>query len=317
MSAPFTSEQIRIGHALWLCESHCLACCQLYGAGRRPDALLQAARPMTDVFPWLETELRSHPRELKEFITAVAAIGTEVRRDARPRVIRRGLKRAVEAREALVGRVAAHAARSDPYRVSVGIVLLGTLRDLYAKAVESAELSAYQSSYGVARTAIELLEHGRGRGEGPLATELDALAAAFASVDPPEQLVRPEELERLIDRMSAVAAEEMGARPMKGGLDDALAKVDRLLDDVVESYERGVAPLSARLAASLFVRSYDPIREELARHRPEDEAKISQLLGVDLRRGINDGLPVEEIRRMALEARGLLRAAGGRETPPE
>ena len=55
----FDTEEVRLGYALYRTQGHCLAACELNARARRSDALLQAARPMTDVLPWLESEARS------------------------------------------------------------------------------------------------------------------------------------------------------------------------------------------------------------------------------------------------------------------
>jgi hypothetical protein len=303
----FGPHEVRVTEATLLCEAHCSVANELYALGRRADALLQAARPMTDVFPWLETELRSSPELLKRFMNATAALGAEIRRDAKPRAVRRRLKDVVTTRSELVAEIAGEASERREFRASVVVALLGRTATAYATAVTTEDLGDYQVAYATARAAADVSSEIEDR-PSELVEKLSALAAAFPSPEPPALLARPETIAEVVESAIDVAAAELGARLPGSGLDEALVRIDRLLDDVVSSYERGVAPLSARLAASLFVRTYDPIRLQLAEERPDLEPRVTELLGVEIRRGINDGMEATGLRALADEARALMRS---------
>lgn len=303
-----TPGQIRLAEAIYRCEAHCLVCCELYGSGRTADALLQSARPMTDVFPWLETELRSAEAELRAFMTAVADMGALVRRRARPRLLRRSFKQLCEAREELLRVMFGSDAGSGTLNASIAMALLGTLRGSYSRSIEREDLAGYQTSYGVSQIAIDLLDRAAEDASVHLPS-LALLGQALPSAVPPATLARTEQLTAVIEVISHDVEERMGISASGATLNDKLDEVRRLLGDVLESYERGQGPVAARLAASLFVRSYDPIRKALNRVAPSSEEALTSLLGVELRRAINDQLRPGEVADIGDKIRVELAAA--------
>ena len=68
----FTADDVRIAEALYRSEAHCIVACELYGAGRRADAVMHSVRPIADTFPWIETELRSRPEQLRNLMVATS-----------------------------------------------------------------------------------------------------------------------------------------------------------------------------------------------------------------------------------------------------
>jgi hypothetical protein len=300
----FTAGEVRLGEALYRCEGHCLAACELYVIGRAPDALLQAARPITDVLPWLETELRSCA-SLGDFMVSVSQMGAQIRKVARPRYLRRAHKRVERARASLLEEAANPSAGTDPYSASVALVLLGNGAERYRNGVAAGELGEYHSAYGMVRVAQALLRSHR-TAETELESELGLLSRYFPSVEPPAGLIRPETLDASVERVAELAASQLDAREFRWRLADSLAHVDRMLDDVFDNYRDGVRPLAARLAASLFVRSYDPVRSELSTFLPDTEDRLTTRLAVDLRRDINRGAPLDDVRSLVEEIKGLL-----------
>jgi hypothetical protein len=300
MAEQFGFEDVRIGEALYRCQGHCLSCCELYVIGRVPDALLQGARPMTDVLPWLETELRSCER-LRGFMSAVSTMGAQVRKAARPRYVRKSLKQAENAVSELLEEAVGETANAEAFLASAAVALLEGSARRYEEGVGSGDLGAYQSIYGSVRIAIGLLER-----TGMDGNELSVLSAGFPSVEPPARLLRPGVLAATVERLGVSAYTVLGAQKARLTLGDALSKVDRLLDDVLESYGQGVAPLAARLAASLYIRSYDPIRSELASGHPEIEFRMTDVLARDLRQQINVGAPVEDVRALVESVKRMI-----------
>ncbi|MGH2734902.1 MAG: hypothetical protein ACRDKZ_04930, partial [Actinomycetota bacterium] len=306
---------VRLGEALHRSGAHCLACYELYRLGRRADALLQAARPITDVLPWLETELRANRAELAAFVRVVSAMGAQVRANVRARKLHRAEARVDPAIAALLEKAVGPSAHAGPYLSSVAVALLRTTLRSYEDAVTSEDLGEYQTAYACARRAGALLQLAAAKRDSELRQELAALRMALPSVEPPPRLARPASLEISIGRVVAVA-ERMGASSGdENELDDAIAKVERLLDDVVSSYSEGVPALSARLAATLYLRAYEPLRSELSDSDQLLEEQLSELLGVELRRSINDAAPLERVTELSAQARELLRSARARAAP--
>ena len=304
----FGPNEVRIGAAVHRAQAHLATSCELYGSGRKPDALLQAARPATDVLPWLEVELRRRDAELREFFAATAQIGASIRRNDKPRSLRKALRKVEKTAADLLAAALGDAA-TDPapaFRASVAIALLADVPNEYRVGVETGDLGAYQSAYALANWATDVLSESHDGRIDAVNKLVRSLATAFPGPEPPVQLVQPGDVERLIEELTVAATAELGAIGAGGNLDDALRRVDHLLEDVVDNYERGLGPLAARLAASLFVRSFDPVREELAAVDPAREARLTELIGVRLRRAINDNASEQEVRSIAAEARGLL-----------
>ena len=302
----FSADEVLLGEALFRTEAHLAACCELYGIGRVPDALLQAARPMTDVLPWLETEIRSAGDALQGLYSATAAVGAQVRRGVSPRTLRRSLKAFLEGRDETLDAVLGPDWKRPDFVASVALALLASATETYRRGVDDENLGDYQSAYALVAAAQELLEDaGAGRVQR-LSEVLGALAIVFPAVEPPERLARPDDVDRLVDRVAALCVESLGARTTTSTLQDSLRKVDRLLGDVLNSYEQDLGPLAARLAASLFVRTYDPIRRQIAETDPDVEARLTALLGFELRTAINQNAPAERVRALATEAHELL-----------
>ena len=301
----FSPDHVRLAEALYRSEAHCAVACELYGAGRPADAVLHSVRPITDTFPWLETELRSHPEQLRNLMVAVAALSGALRHAVRPRVARRHLKAVSTARAATIDVVVGPPSSSAAFQASVGIALLDTACAHYAKGVPEGNLNSYQGSYALVGAALELLE-AAGSGRSVERRLIDPLRDALPTLNPPERLLRPEDLAALVDDLaSTVARNTGGIRPERSAVDD-LRRVASLLEDVVRSYDQGQPALAARLAASLYVRSYDPLREELQQRDPHAEARLAETLGVDLRRTINSGAPSGDVAELGRRARSLI-----------
>lgn len=302
----FGVDEIRIGEVLYRSEAHVDVGIELFAIGRKADALLQAARPMTDLLPALETELRSADDALRGFFSATAAVGAEIRRNARARSLRRGMKEVSETRSALLKAAVGDAAEDPAFRASVAIALLDGVAARYRTAVVDGTLGEYHAAYAIAASATELLRRAGVERTERASRLMPSLRAVLPAIDPPAHLTRPDDVDKLVGELGDAIVQELGAARVVWTLTDALERIDRLLGDVLSSYEQGLGPLSARLAASLFVRSYDPIRHELGAVAPDAAARLTSLLGYELRQAINDSAPVDRVRALATEAHELL-----------
>jgi hypothetical protein len=310
MEPSFGYEDVRLGEALYRSEAHCLACYELYRVGRKPDALLQAARPITDVLPWLETEVRANRAELAGFVRAVSAVGAQVRANVRPRKLRRVLSRVEPATTALLEEAIGPISETRTYLATVSVNLLETALQSYRRAVTDENLGEYQTAYACARRGTSLFERAVGRRSSPAERDLAILRAVLPAVEPPARLARIEMVQSSVERILAAAVQFGASSAAEPALDDALSKIARVLDDVLSSYAEGVPALSARLAASLHLRAYEPIRPRLVEADHRAEERLTALIGVELRRGINDGAPVERINEIGAEVHGILDSLG-------
>jgi hypothetical protein len=302
----FTPDHVRLAEALYRSEVHCAIACELYSTGRPADAALHSVRPIADTFPWLETELRAHPEQLRNLMVAVSNLSGAVRHGVKPRIVRKHLKTVSEARSAVLDVVVGPPSSSTSFKASVGLALLEEARSVYSDGVPEGNLNDYQAAFGLVREALDLL-CGVGVADDDEGRSLvAALQNGMPGLEPPPQLLRPEDVDVLVQRLGDVAVESAGAvRARRSALDD-LARVELLLDDVVRAYDDGVAALSARLAASLFVRSYDPLRSELHAIDAAGEEELAEILGVDLRRAINAGVGSSDVSELADRARSAI-----------
>lgn len=302
----FGADEIRIGEVLYRSEAHVRASIELFAIGRKPDALLQAARPITDLLPSLETELRSAEEPFREFFSMTAAVGAEIRRNVRARSLRRRMKAITAARGRLVEAAVGEPAAGGGYRASVAIALLDGVAPRYRRAVTDGDLGEYHAAYAMAEAATGLLHDAGVERTERAARLMPSLHSTFPAIEPPAQLTQPDDVDKLVDELGDAVIQELDALRVSWTLKDSLGRIDRLLGDVLVSYEQGLGPLSARLAASLFVRSYDPIRHDLGAVAPDAEARLTSLLGFELRTAINEGAEPERVRALATEAHELL-----------
>jgi hypothetical protein len=304
---PLGRDTIRIGEALKRCVAHAHACASLYARGRKADALLHAARPITDVLPWLETELRAFRQSLAAFTTGISAMGAGVRRNVRARKLRKVATTVDEAADALLATIVGPQVELPAYKASVGLALLQSAVDAYSRAVQTANLGDYQSARAFAWCGAKSLDAaGAGKSE-ELIAHLRALEILLPSMDPPKSLARPEALTEVVEEIFRTAEIELDAtKPGTTSLEEGVKKLERLLDDVVSSYSGGVPALSARLAASLYLRSFEPVRSQLPSSEEPIGDRLAQLLGIDLRRAINDGVHPQRVAELGAEAKAML-----------
>jgi hypothetical protein len=303
----FGADEIRIGEVLYRCEAHLVAACELFGMGRKPDALLQSARPITDVLPSLETEMRSAEDGMRAFFAATAQVGAGIRRNVRARPLRGAMKDVEKARGELLGSLIGDVAATPEFRASVAVALLTGTAERYRAAVTDERLDDYQACYAIGMLAVDLMRDAnldRVERMGPL---LRSLHASLPEIDPPSKLTRHEDFSSLVEEIAEVAVAEAGAVRFTWTIADSLGRIDRVVGDVVATYERGHGPLAARLAASVFVRLYDPIRHELSSASPDETARLTTLLGFELRTAINRAAPATEVRSIAEQAQATLR----------
>jgi hypothetical protein len=302
----FGSDEVRLGAALHRCVAHVDACSELYGRGRKADALLHAARPITDVLPWIEQELRSRPEPFRAFTSAASAAGAAVRRNVKPRKLRK-IAAAMEASvDELVTAVAGNDGSTPEFRASVAVALLMSTDSVYKRAVKTHSLGDYQAAHALSARALELLDVGA-NGSSELRGHLASLRIVLPSLEPPKHLASPTTVTEIVQSIATACEADLGAiAPHDRTLDESLAKLDRLIDDVVVTYTDGTPALSARLAASLYVRSYVSIREQLSAANDRIARRLEDLLAVDLRRSINDGASPEEVAALGAEGRRLI-----------
>jgi hypothetical protein len=307
-SRHFGAVEVRLGEALQRCVAHVDACAQLYGRGRKADALLHAARPITDVLPWVETELRAYPDAFRSFTCSISAAGAGVRKNVRARKLRKTAAALEQSVDWLLEDIVGDEVRAPAFRKSVALALLSSAQGSYERAVQAQSLGDYQAAQALSARAVDFLESTAGPSIA-LHSHLRALRILLPSLEPPAHLATPEAVAEVVVAISRKCESDIGVIvPGSEPIEASLTRLERLVDDVVTSYAKGVPALSARLAASLYVRSYEAVRPQLSEVNEPAARRLAELLGVELRRSINDGAPPHRVAELGAESKTLLDA---------
>jgi hypothetical protein len=294
VTAEFGASQVVLAERLARIRAHHLVAAELLVAGRGRDALLQVSRPITQILPTLESELRGRGDAVAVLTSALGGCGAAVRSGS----ARRARKVFVAARKATnhalelgVGSVCS----SPRFKASVAAAVLGRVEDSYRSAWAAGDLPGYEDCFGLARVAGEICAD-----FGAEIPYVVALLAVFPDVVPPPSPVAPDVVSELIRGAHADLARDYGAVTLlEPTAEDAIAALSARLDDVRAAYRQGARPLAARLAASLFLQAFEPARPTLAGAAPEATEELAAVLGVELRVGINAGLEIDEIAERA------------------
>ena len=88
-----------------------------------------------------------------------------------------------------------------------------------------------------------------------------------------------------------------------------VAEIERLLDEIIETYEEGDADAAAELAAEAYLENYEVIEAEVIELAPEVNEELEPLLGADLRKQIREDASVADVEQMVVRAKDLLAGA--------
>jgi hypothetical protein len=122
--------------------------------------------------------------------------------------------------------------------------------------------------------------------------------------DSPAPLAEVEEQAQLI---GAELVETVGARPVQESDPKAVqAEIERLLDEIVSTYEAANPDAAAELAAEAYLQNYETIEPGVIDAAPDVNSALEPLLGAELRKRIREGASKAEIEAMVRRAKQLL-----------
>jgi predicted lipid-binding transport protein (Tim44 family) len=88
-----------------------------------------------------------------------------------------------------------------------------------------------------------------------------------------------------------------------------VAEIEELLDEIVAAYGSGDAATAAELSAEAYLENYEHIEDAVIEKAPEVNEELETLLGAELRREIDAGASLDEIKDMTARAEQLLARA--------
>ena len=117
----------------------------------------------------------------------------------------------------------------------------------------------------------------------------------------PAPLEEVEEAARLI---GSELVETVGAEPVQESDPKAVqAEIERLLDEIVSTYDAANPDAAAELAAEAYLQNYETIEPGVIDAAPDVNAKLEPLLGAELRKRIREGASQAQIATKCSQCR--------------
>jgi hypothetical protein len=315
--AELTSEQITFGEQLAQILGHHLVAVELYEAGDEKGAATHTGHPVEELLDSVNSKVEGEDDEL------AAALGDSLRNAST--VVADGgevseLEDAVDETAELVADAedaVIDDADSVAYRASVVAALLSTITHEYEEAVQDGKvelLAEYQDAYAFLQVVKDEydgisddVEEAGAEEAAEIEEDLEALDEAIPAVEPPSSPVAHEEVStpashaahELEETVDAVVLEEVDAEA-------AFDNIERLLGEILETYEAGDTDEAAELAAEAYLENYELIEADVIELAPDVNAELEPILGSRLRQSIRDDIALDELTEMVEQARRLL-----------
>ena len=313
-----TSEDVTFGEHIAQIRGHHLAASELYADGDTKGASTHTGHPIDELLSAVRTEVAEHDDAVAERLEpALRAPADAVADGAGFAEVAETIGKAevvlVDAETAVVGDKLATSA----YRGSVIAALLSTVGHEYEEAVRDGKLvleAEYQDAYAFATVAREMYdeiaadvrEAGAEEAE-EIAEDWKTLARALPGAKTPSSFVDNADVEQAATHVGAELAETVDAVLLtEVSNEDAIANINDLLDEILETYEDGDADAAAELAAEAYLENYELIEADVIEHAPDVNGELEPLLGSTLRQKIQDGAPLTELTTLVERARELL-----------
>jgi hypothetical protein len=316
-NAEVGGEQVTFGGLVAQIRGHHRAALERHGAGDRKAALKHANHPAREILDSIRPELDQPSSEtVQSLTTALEALPTAIRSGSDGQVRDAVAAAAAETRKAEVA-VVGDAADSDAYKGSVVADITAVAAHEYEEALDGdrvAREDEFQDGYGFIQEAQDLYREIEPRVKAESteeATEIteafEKLEAAMPSGNPPANPAPLEEVEEAAKLVGAELEETVGARPAEESDPKAVqAEIERLLDEIVRTYDPASADASAELAAEAYLQNYETIEAGVIDAAPDVNAELEPLLGAELRKQIRAGASRAEIESMVKRAKQLL-----------
>jgi hypothetical protein len=273
MNERLSLSDISFAEGLARAEAHLENALLLLEAGRVPQALVQASRPMIELMPRLSRDLWSAPEVATELNRAIGAVAAGIRSGAQPPALRAALAKACSVIAKAIERVAGPAHDDDAFRTSVAVALLRTAAGAYREAGLHVRFDAV--AY-VRRARAMCPEH-----DASLGGSFDELQELIGALEPAD----PDDIDALVETVSVRLHESYNALlDQDPAIADYLDRIEELIADVEAAYGAGEAFRADKLAALAYVENFAPVKDALtAADEGAGQAVHDSLTGLRLR----------------------------------
>jgi hypothetical protein len=317
-SADPLAEAANLGELMAEVRGHLIVSRALYEEGDRQGAQAHGSHPLAELQAVLSPAVEAAGGDRSAFDAALSTAASAVQTAADAAALD-AIYDGVDATATAAERVIARDAAGTPrYVGSVIALLLDTVGHEYDEAVGADGkielLLEYQDGWGFVREAERLyatIEADVVAAAPAEAEEIDeafeALEVALDTPMPSGEVTPVADVERAAALIAHELEETVHALPVAES--DAAAEVEaigELLDQLLAAYEAGRAEEAGEFAAQAYLDHYEVIEADVIEHAPTINAELEPLLGADLRRKIQEGAPVAEIRTMVERAKTLL-----------
>ena len=223
-----------------------------------------------------------------------------------------------ETREAL--EAVAGASWDDPaFRAELIRHLLETVEHEYSEAVEGgqlAELVEYQDAWGFFTVARQLytdiarqVQAGSSEAAEEIEHELAELDRVFGTfiVQPGQVPAAPEEVNEAVGEVRAELAKALQlATAEPKGPAETIAEIKALIQQALDAYARGEQDQAYDLAADAYLEGFETIEGDLIQRGEREFVEEVEIQFKELRDGIRQGRPPEELQALVDEISGKL-----------
>jgi hypothetical protein len=312
-----SGEQVEFGSLVAQIRGHHRAALDRHGVGDVAAARKHANHPAEEVLDSIRPELEEpSPETVASLTKALAAVPAAIRNGTKTDVSNAIAAAAAQTRAAERA-VVGEAAASDAYKGSVIAAVTAVAAHEYEEALSGDRIvreDEFQDGYGFIQEARALYRQleprvkEKSEQEAAEITEaFEALAAAMPSGEAPADPAPLAEVEEAARLVGAELEETVGATPAQESDPQAVrAEIERLLDEIVETYDPAQPDAAAELAAEAYLQNYETIEAGVIEAAPDVNAALEPLLGAELRRQIRAGASAAEIEAMVNRAKALL-----------
>jgi hypothetical protein len=315
------AEAIDFGEALAQIRGHHLVALELYEAGDDEGAAVHAGHPIVEILDSVRSELEEHDPGIGENLATTLEAGATAIAEGNPvDEVAAAFEDAAATTDEALTAVVGDRSEEASYQGSVIAALLATSGHEYEEAGGGERvrlLAEFQDGYAFVQEARRLYEEIASDVEATSTEEAEEIEEAFETLQaalpapqPPAELADPLDVETAAMLIGHELEETVGAAPVEESDPEAVvSEIERLLDEVVGSYEAGDTDAAAELAAEAYLENYEVIEAEVIEKAPQVNEELEPLLGADLRKRMSEGASVREIEDMVARAEELLAEA--------
>jgi hypothetical protein len=318
--AEVDGEQVTFGSLVAQIRGHHRAALERHHAGDRAASLKHANHPAKEILDSIQPELEQPSPETVESLTrALRAVPAAIRNGSNAEVTDAVTAAAAQTREAETA-VVGETAGTDAYRGSVIAHITAVAAHEYEEALDGDKIALedeFQDGYGFIQEAQDLyrtieprVKDAAEHEAAEISEALEKLDAAMPSGEAPANPAPLEDVEGAAKLVGAELEETVGARPVEQSDPAAVqAEIERLLDEIAETYDPAQPDAAAELVAEAYLQNYETIEAGVIEAAPDVNAALEPLLGAELRKRIREGASKAEIAAMVRRAKQLLAQA--------